>query len=71
MRDASFLLAVFAMLFLAVAGLAWFRIIRKPDKQPPTKKDVKRGGSAAMIIFIAFGLSAAAAVTAIIGWFQR
>ena len=71
MRDFSFFLAIFAVLFLAVAAIAWFRIIRKPDQDPPTKKDIKRGGSAAMVIVIAFVLSAFAAAVAIVGWFQR
>ena len=70
MRDISFILAVFAILFLLVAGLAWFRIIRKPDQEPPSKKDIKRGGSAAMVIVIAFLLSLVAALVAIVGWIQ-
>lgn len=70
MRDISFILAIFAILFLLVAALAWFRIIRKPDQEPPTKQDVKRGGSAAMVIVIAFLLSLVAAVVAIVGWIQ-
>lgn len=70
MRDVSFFLAVFAVLFLIVAGVAWFRIIRKPDQKPPTATDLKRGGSAAMVLVIAFGLSAVAAVVAIVSWIR-
>jgi len=71
MRDASIFLAVFAVMFLAIAVLAWGRIIRKPDKQPPTAKNNKRSESAAMVIVIAFLLSAAGAAIAIAGWIQR
>ena len=71
MRDVSVFLAVFAVLFLIVAALAWFRIIRKPDQSPPTKENTKRSDSAAMVIVIAFLLSAVAAVVALLGWFQR
>lgn len=68
MRDVSFFLAVFAVLFLIGAVVAWFRIVRKPDQHPPTATDLRRGGSAAMVLVIAFGLSAVAAVIAIVGW---
>ena len=71
MRDFSYLVALFGILFLAVAGVAWWRIVRKPDAKPPTEKDTRRANSAAMVIVIAFLLSAVAAVVAIVGWFQR
>ncbi|HEX2802492.1 MAG TPA: hypothetical protein VHN55_00695 [Sphingomicrobium sp.] len=71
MRDTSFLLALCGMVFLAVAALAWFRIIRKPDEQPPTKKDDRRSELAAKVVVVAFGLSAVAAVIAIAGWIWR
>jgi hypothetical protein len=71
MRDTSFIIALVALLFLGVAALAWFRIIRKPDQQPPTRKDDRRGGRAAMVIVVGFGLSALAAIIAVIGWILR
>lgn len=71
MRDTSLVLSLFAGLFLIVAGVAWFRIIRKPDRVPPTKKNVKRGNLAAMVIVVAFGISLVAALVAIVGWIQR
>ena len=71
MRDTSFVIAVLALLFLGLAGLAWFQIIRKPDQQPPTSKDDRRGSRAAMVIFVGFGLSLLAAVIAVIGWIMR
>ncbi len=70
MRDASYLIAVFGLLFLAVGSLAWFRIIRKPDQSPPTEQDSRRSASAAMVIVVAFLLCAAAAIAAVIGWIQ-
>jgi hypothetical protein len=71
MTDFSSFLALFAVLFLAVALLAWSRIIRKPDAVPPTKKNDRRSESAAMVIVIAFLLSAVAAVVGVIGFIQR
>lgn len=70
MRYTSFVLSLFAALFLVAAAIAWFRIIRKPDRVPPTRKNVTRGNRAAMAIIFAFGLSVVAAVVAIIGWIQ-
>lgn len=70
MRDISYLFAIFGMLFLAVAALAWWRIIRKPDETPPTEQNFKRSDSAAMVIVIAFLLSAVAAIAAVVGWIQ-
>jgi hypothetical protein len=69
MRDVSYLVALFGILFLLVAGVAYWRIGRKPDEKPPSKKDSKRASSAAMFIVIAFLLSAAAAVVALFGLF--
>lgn len=71
MRDTSFVLSLFAVLFLVVATVAWFRIIRRPDREPPTAKNLKRGASAAMLIIVAFLLSLVAAGVAIVGWIQR
>ena len=71
MRDTSDIVGIIGALFLAVAALAWRRIARKPDRAPPTEKNIKRGNSAAMVIVVAFLLSALAAVLAVIGWFQR
>ena len=71
MRETSFVLSLFAGLFLVAAGIAWFKIIRKPDRVPPTRKNLRRGDRAAMIIVIAFGFSVVAAVVAIVGWIQR
>ena len=71
LRDVSFVLSLFAGLFLLAAGVAWYRIIRKPDRDPPTRKNVRRGGRASMVIVVAFGLSLLAAAVAILGWIQR
>ncbi|HET9458993.1 MAG TPA: hypothetical protein VFO51_03325 [Sphingomicrobium sp.] len=71
MRDFSFAIGLFGALFLAVAVLAWWRILHKPDSDPPTEKDSKRASSAAMVVVIAFLVSALAAAVAVIGWFQR
>ena len=71
MTDLSSFLALFAVLFLAVALLAWSRILRRPDSVPPTKKNDRRSESAARVIVIAFLLSAVAAVAGVIGFIQR
>lgn len=69
MRDASYIVAVFGVLFLAIAAVAGFRILRKPDQTPPTEANSKRASSAAMFIVIAFLLSAVAASFALFGLF--
>ena len=71
MGDLSYLLALFGVLFLLVAVLAWWRVLRNPDARPPTKKNVRRSESAAMVIVIAFLLCAVAAVAGVIGFFKR
>jgi uncharacterized membrane protein len=71
MRDTSYIVAVIGALFLVVAGVAWWRIIRTPHEEPPTEKNIERGKSAALVIVTAFLLSAAAAVVGVVGWFQR
>jgi hypothetical protein len=71
MRDTSYIVGIIGALFLTVAALAWWRIARKPDQEPPTEKNIERGNSAAVVIVVAFLLSASAAAVAIIGWFQR
>jgi hypothetical protein len=70
LRDTSYIVAIIGTVFLAVAGVAWWRIARKPDEEPPTEKNIKRGGSAAMIVVLAFLLSAVAAAFALFGWLQ-
>lgn len=71
MRDASYIVALFGILFLVVAAFGWWRIVLKPDHVPPTENGSKRANSAAMVIVMAFLLSAAAATVAIVGWLQR
>ena len=70
LRDTSYVVAIIGALFLAVAGVAVWRIARKPDEEPPTDKNIKRGNSAAMVVVIAFLVSAVAAAFAVFGWFQ-
>lgn len=69
MRDASYIVALVGVVFLAVAGVAWWRIVRSPAEIPPTAKDSKRASFAAMVIVIAFLLSAVAAAMALLGIF--
>lgn len=70
MRDASYIVALFGVMFLVVAGVAWWRIVRSPAEAPPTQKDLKRASSAAMVIVVAFLLCALAAAFALLGIFQ-
>ena len=70
MRNISYIFALFAVLFLAMSGVAWWKIVRVPDEIPPSPGNIRRSSSASMIILIAFGLSAAAALIAVIGWIQ-
>ena len=71
MRELSYIIALLAVLALVVGAVAGLRILRKPDRKPPTDADSKRSSLAATIIGIAFLLSAVAAAIAIVGRFQR
>lgn len=71
MRDLSYVLALFGILVLAGAIIAWWRIHRTPDEQPPSEANRKRSNSAAKIILLAVLLSGLAAAAAVFGWFQR
>lgn len=69
MRDLSYLVALSGIVFLLVAAVAWWRIFLNPAEKPPTERDAKRAGSAAMYIVIAFLLSVVAAGLALFRWF--
>ncbi|HUG46720.1 MAG TPA: hypothetical protein VMK31_09470 [Sphingomicrobium sp.] len=69
MRDVSYVVALFGVLFLIAAAFAWWRIYQKPAEKPPTAKDSKRADSAAMFIIVAFLLTALAAILAVLRWF--
>ena len=73
MRDASFIVAVFGALFLLCAAGVWWKVVGKPGDWIPDRAgiDSPRAKSAAMAVVIAFGLSSAAAVLAVIGWVIR
>jgi hypothetical protein len=68
MRDASYLIALFGLIFLGISLFAWLRIIRKSDRQRATKKGLRRTELAAMAVVIAFVLSFAAASVGVVGW---
>jgi hypothetical protein len=64
LRDISYWLSLPAAVLLILALVAWFRILRKPDHRPPSRKEVRRGGRAAMVIWAALALRVAAALVA-------
>jgi hypothetical protein len=70
MRNISYLLSLPAALLFILALVAWFRILRKPDHRPPSRKEVRRGGRAAMVIWAALAVSVAAALVAAVAWIQ-
>jgi|KBSMisStandDraft_5_1062788.scaffolds.fasta_scaffold140391_2 uncharacterized membrane protein len=65
MHNASYIIALLGALLLAFAGVARWRIARKPDQVPPTTKDNKRSNLAAMVIFAAAIISVIAAIVAL------
>jgi hypothetical protein len=74
MREAAYIAAFFAGLFLLVAAAAWWRVVREPEQEPTAGRieiDSRRVRSAAMATAIAFGLSAVAAIAAVLDWIFR
>jgi len=70
MRDASYVIALIGSLVLLVAIAAWWKILRQPQLVPAAGRlelDT-RANSAAIAVLAAFGLSAVAAILAIMGW---
>jgi len=70
MRDASYVIALISSLVLLAAIAAWWKILRQPQLVPAAGRlelDT-RANSAAIATLAAFGLSAVAAILAIIGW---
>lgn len=72
MRELSYIIVLAAVVTMLVAGAAWFRIHRNP------KHDLTKGGggkpasvrltTATTLTFATLGLSASAAIVAVIGW---
>ena len=71
MRNVSYLVALIGGLFLVAAAVAGWRILRKPDEEPPTEKNKRRANFAGILIGVALLLSAVAAIVAVLGWFKR
>jgi hypothetical protein len=71
MREISYVIAVVAVLALLWAGRAWFKIVRNPKNDLTAggggKPATKRLKKASTLIAVALGLSALAAIFAIIG----
>jgi uncharacterized membrane protein len=71
MRDASYIVALMGSFVLLAAIAAWWNILRQPQLDPAAgylDQDTSRTNSAAIATEVAFGLSAVAAILAIIGW---
>jgi len=70
MREASYMVALIGTFVLLAAVAAWWNILRHPQSVPAIGRlelDA-RANSAAIAIFAALGISAVAAIMAIIGW---
>jgi hypothetical protein len=71
MRDASYMVALIGAFVLLAAVAAWWNILRQPKLEPIAGRlelDSRGANSAAIATVVAFGLSAVAAILAIIGW---
>lgn len=70
-RDASYMFALLGALVLLGAARAWWNIGRQPEAQLAAgrlEQNSRTANSAAIAIFMAFGLSVVAAILAIGGW---
>ena len=70
MRDASYIVALIGTFVLLAAVAAWWNILRHPQLVPATGRLEldSRANSAAIATLAALGISAVAAILAIIGW---
>ncbi len=74
MREISYIIAFFAALFLLVAATAWWKVLSEPEQEATEGRvgvDSRRVKAAAKATAIALGLSGAAALVAVVGWFVR
>ncbi len=71
MRNASYVLAIIAVVMMLGAAFVWTQILRRPDEIPPTKKNHRRSDRAAKALVAAVVISALGAIVAVTGWFQR
>lgn len=73
MFEASYILAFLGASILLAAAAAWWNIVHQPDREVLVRgvvQDSPRVKSVAIASFIALGVSAVAALLAIIGWFS-
>ena len=73
MFEASYILAFFGASILLAVAAAWWNIVRRPDREVLVRgvvQDSDRVKSVAIASVIALGVSAVAALLAIIGWFS-
>jgi hypothetical protein len=73
MFEASYILAFFGASILLAAAAAWWNIVRRPDREVLVRGVVQDSGrekSVAIASVIALGVSAVAALLAIVGWFS-
>ena len=74
MREISYVVAFVAGLFLIAAAVSWWKVVREPEQEPVEGRigiDSRRVKSAARTTSIAFALSGAAALLAVLGWLVR
>lgn len=74
MREISYVLAFSAAVLMLAAAAAWWRVVQEPEQEPTEGRvgiDSRRVKAAAKATSIAFLLSGAAALLAVIDWFVR
>ncbi len=74
MRVLSSLVAFCGALFLIAAAAAWWKVVNEPEQEPMEGRvgvDSKRVKAAARMTAVAFVLSGAAAILAVLDWALR
>ena len=74
MREISYVIAFFSAVSLLAAAAAWWKVVSETEEEPTAGRvgiHSQRVKSAAKLTAIAFGLSGAAALVAVVGFFVR
>jgi hypothetical protein len=73
MREISYVVALLGGLILIAAAAVWWRVYTEASeaKARASGIDTRLFGSAAMLTSLAFAVTGAAAILAVIGWFIR
>lgn len=74
MRELSYVIAFFGAVVLLAAAAAWWKVVSETEEEPTAGRvgvHSQRVKAAARVTAIAFALSGAAAIVAVVDWFIR